>query len=113
MGTGKPFREFIHADDLASAIIFSLMLSKKKIYKIFKSNMPILNVGTNDIISIKNLSIMISKYIGFKGQVEFDRKSPDGTFKKNLDISKMNKLGWSSKITLRQGLKEVIEKRKI
>ena len=112
LGTGRPLREFIHADDLASAIVFSLTINEKKITKLFKQKLPILNVGTNDIISIKKLSKMISKYINYNGNIKFDNKSPDGTFKKNLNTSRMTKLGWFPKIKLDQGLKEVIEKRK-
>ena len=74
--------------------------------------MPMFNVGTKDIISIKKLSKIISKYFFFKGKINFDKKSPDGTFKKNLDISKITKMGWTAKIKLKDGLKEVIEKRK-
>ena len=112
LGTGKPLREFIHADDLASAIIFSLNLKKKKIKTFFRSSMPILNIGTKEIVSIKKLSKLIAKFTGFKGKINFDKQSPDGTFKKDLDISKVTKLGWSSKIKLLDGLKKVIEKRK-
>ena len=112
LGTGKPLREFIHADDLASAIIFSLNLKKKKIKNLFRSSMPILNIGTKEIVSIKKLSKLIAKFTGFKGKINFDKQSPDGTFKKDLDISKVTKLGWSSKIKLLDGLKKVIEKRK-
>ena len=113
LGTGKPLREFIHADDLALAIIFSLNLKKKKkIKNLFRSSMPILNIGTKEIVSIKKLSKLIAKFTGFKGKINFDKQSPDGTFKKDLDISKVTKLGWSSKIKLFDGLKGVIEKRK-
>ena len=112
LGTGKPLREFIHADDLASAIIFSLNLKKKKIKTFFRSSMPILNIGTKEIVSIKKLSKLIAKFTGFKGKINFDKQSPDGTFKKDLDISKVTKLGWSSKVKLFDGLKKVIEKRK-
>ena len=112
LGTGKPLREFIHADDLASAIIFSLNLKKKKIKNLFRSSMPILNIGTKEIVSIKKLSKLIAKFTGFKGKINFDKQSPDGTFKKDLDISKVTKLGWSSKVKLFDGLKKVIEKRK-
>ena len=112
LGTGKPLREFIHADDLALAIIFSLNLKKKKIKNLFRSSMPILNIGTKEIVSIKKLSKLIAKFTGFKGKINFDKQSPDGTFKKDLDISKVTKLGWSSKVKLFDGLKKVIEKRK-
>ena len=112
LGTGKPLREFIHAEDLASAILFSLKLKKSKIYNIFKTKLPIMNVGTNNEISIKNLSQLIAKYLNYNGKIIFDKKSPDGTFKKNLDTSKLNKLGWHPKINFKDGLKKVIENRK-
>ena len=112
LGTGRPLREFIHADDLASAILFSLEIKKTKLKKIFKSNLPLLNIGTKDEISIKNLSKLIAKYNNFEGKIIFDKKSPDGTFRKNLDSSKIKKLGWTPKIKLKNGLREVIENRR-
>ncbi len=112
LGSGKPFREFIHAEDLASAIIFSLKLKKSILVKEFKSKLPILNIGTKDELSIKKLSSLISNYIGYKGKIIFDKISPDGTFRKNLDSSKINYLGWKNKIKFEKGLKEVIQNRK-
>ncbi len=112
LGTGKPLREFIHAEDLASAIYFCLNIKKSLINKKFKSKLPILNVGSKDEISIKKLAILIAKYINFKGKIIFDKKSPDGTFRKKLDSSIINKLGWSTKINFKDGLKKVIENRK-
>ena len=111
LGTGKPLREFIHSNDLASAIFLSLQIEKKILKKNFKNKLPILNVGTNDQISIKKLSVLIAKYINFKGKIIFDKNSPDGTYKKNLDSSKINKLGWSPKINFYKGLKQVIQSR--
>jgi len=113
LGTGKPLREFIHSDDLASAILLSLKINKKILKKKFKNLLPILNVGTRDQISIKKLSILIAKYINFKGKIVFDKNYPDGTFKKNLDSSKINKLGWLPKINFYKGLKKVIQSRNI
>ena len=113
LGTGRPLREFIHAQDLASAIFFALNLDKKRIKKLFKSKLPIINIGTKDEVSIKELAKLIAKYTGFKGKVLFDKKSPDGTFRKNLNSNKINKLGWSPKINFKKGLKKVVEKRKI
>ncbi len=112
LGTGKPVREFIHSNDLASAIYLCLKTAKKDYNKIFKGSLPILNVGTKDYISIKNLSILIARYINFKGKIFFDKNSPDGTHKKNLDSSRILKLGWSPKINFRDGLKKVILARK-
>ena len=111
LGTGKPLREFINSEDLAEAIIFSLKLKNIKLKKKFKNKLPILNIGTKDEISIKNLSKLISELIGFNGEIKFDKKSPDGTFRKNLDTKKINSLGWFPKIKLKIGLKKVIESR--
>ena len=112
LGTGKPIREFIHSNDLASAIYLCLKIKKTTYKKMFKSNLPILNVGTKDKISIKKLSKLIAKFIDFKGKIFFDKNFPDGTYKKNLDSSKINKLGWSPKIKFNNGLKKVIFMRK-
>jgi GDP-L-fucose synthase len=111
LGTGRPFREFINSEDLAEAILFSLKLKNIKLKKIFKNKLPILNIGTKDEISIKNLSQLISELIGFNGEIKFDKKFPDGTFRKNLDTKKINSLGWFPKIKLKVGLKKVIESR--
>lgn len=112
LGTGKPLREFIHSDDLAEAIYTCLCLKKNALKKKFKSKLPILNVGTNQIISIKNLSKLIVKYINFRGKIVFDKNYPDGTYKKNLDSSKINYFGWYPNIDFKEGLKKVILNRK-
>ena len=74
MGTGKPLREFIHADDLAHSILQCLKIKPDTLKKKFKSKLPIMNVGTNEEISIRNLSKLISKIIQFKGKIKFDLK---------------------------------------
>ncbi len=112
LGTGRPLREFIHSKDLASAIYFALKIKNKRLKKIFKSKMPVLNVGTGDEISIKELSNLISKYTNFNGKVLFDKKSPDGTYRKILNSKKINRLGWSAKINFKSGLKKVVENRR-
>lgn len=111
LGSGKPLREFIHSNDLAEAIYFCLKLKKKLLKKIFKSNLPIINVGTKDEISIKKLSYLIAKYTNYNGKIIFDKTSPDGTFRKNLDSSKIRNLGWKPKINFKIGLKKVIYNR--
>ncbi len=112
LGTGKPLREFIHSDDLASAIFLTLNVKKKVLKKNFKNELPIMNVGTKDQISISKLSSLIAKYVNFKGKIIFDKNSPDGTYKKNLDSSKINNLGWFPRIKFYEGLKKVIQSRK-
>ena len=104
MGYRKTEREFLFVDDLARAVFYLINLKKNK--KIFK-NFPIINVGSGDEISIKNLAYKIKKVCKYKGKIIFDKKFPDGTPKKSLDSSKINRLGWKSKVKLEQGLKIV------
>ena len=111
LGTGKPLREFIHTDDLAESIIKCLFVSKKILKKRYKLKLPVMNVGTNEEISIKNLSKLIAKFARYGGKIEFDHKSPDGTYRKGLNSSKIRDLGWYPRIKLEDGLKKVIEKR--
>ena len=110
LGTGKPIREFIHSDDLAEAILKCLKVSSKKINKIFKGKLPILNIGTGENIKIINLAKMISKFSNYNGVIRFDKRFPDGTYKKNLNSQIIKKLGWKPRINLKNGLKEVILK---
>ena len=94
-GTGQPYREFLHVDDLADACLF-LMLNY--------DSEPILNIGVGRDISIKELVELITELIGYTGDIVFDSTKPDGTPRKVLDISKLSKLGWNSSISLRQGI---------
>ncbi len=110
LGTGKPVREFIHSDDLAEAILKCLKVSSKKINKIFKGKLPILNIGTGENIKIINLAKMISKFSNYNGVIRFDKRFTDGTYKKNLNSQIIKKLGWKPRINLKNGLKEVILK---
>ena len=99
-GTGKPLREFLHVDDLASAVLFSM---KNKLTE------PLYNIGTGDELSIEKLSQKIKQMTSFKGRIVFDISKPDGTPRKLLDISKMEKMGWTRKIKLDEGIKKTIK----
>ena len=94
-GTGSPFREFLHVDDLASAILFSL--ENKPEYNL-------LNVGSSKEISIKDLALTIKEIVGFSGEINWDTSKPDGTPRKLMDSSKLLSLGWKPKIDLKPGL---------
>ena len=99
-GTGKPLRDLLFSDDLAEAIYF------------ITKNYPgsqMMNVGSGEEISIRNLSKIIAKIIGFKGKIIFDKRYPDGTPRKILDNSKIKKLGWKKKYSLKKGLKLTID----
>ena len=103
-GTGKAKREFLFVEDLADACIFIMNLSKKKFYGLKKQNLHHINIGTGKDLSIKDLVNKIKSIVGFEGKIEFQKDFPDGTPRKVLDISRIEKLGWKSKIPLEEGL---------
>ena len=111
-GTGKPLREFLHVDDLGEACIFALQRwdsRKQNILKDINGDfLPFLNVGTGSDISIKDLANLISNITGFDGEIKWDKSKPDGTPKKQLDVSRINNLGWYARIPLKKGLEETI-----
>ena len=111
-GSGNVYREFMHVDDLADAVIFVLknwnpdfLDSPKDSYG---KSINHLNVGTGKDITIKNLANIISQITEFNGDVIWDKSKPDGTPRKKLDISLINELGWHAKIDLISGLKKTI-----
>ena len=108
-GTGKPKREFLHVDDLADATIKIMNLSKSKYIKIAGEKFPFINIGSGSDISIKDLAKKISKIVGFKGKMIFDKSKPDGTFQKLMDNTKLKKIKWKPKISLDSGIKKTIE----
>ena len=99
-GTGSPFREFLHTDDLADACVF-LMESYNE--------MEHINIGTGKEISIKELAETVQKVVGFEGKLVFDTSKPDGTPRKLLDVSKLHKLGWKHKIELQEGIEKTYD----
>ena len=112
-GTGSALREFLHVDDLASACIFALEKwdqdSSNAPKDINNNPLRFLNIGTGKDISINELANLISQIVGFNGKIIWDSSKPDGTPKKQLDVSRINNLGWRSKISLEKGLKETIK----
>ena len=96
-GSGLVKREFLHVDDLASAIKFCLTKKIRHSY---------INVGSGEHISIRKLSLIIKDIIGYNGKIKFNRKFPDGVKLRKLDITKIKKLGWKSNISLKNGLIE-------
>jgi GDP-L-fucose synthase len=94
-GSGKPRREFLHVDDLATACLFLLE----------KYDSPeIINVGCGEDLSIRELAGLICDVVGFDGDLTWDKTKPDGTPRKLLDVTKLNKLGWHPTISLRDGI---------
>ena len=105
-GTGKPKREFIYVDDLASAALFIMDLSQEAIMKETSTRLSHLNVGTGKDISICELADIIKTIVGFSGNIEWDDSMPDGTPRKLLDISRLTRLGWKAQVPLAIGLKK-------
>tara|TARA_B100001248_G_scaffold152218_1_gene114415 strand:+ start:7404 stop:8360 length:957 start_codon:yes stop_codon:yes gene_type:complete len=103
-GTGKPLREFLHVDDMASACVHVMNLEKRILAEKVSKNISHLNVGSGKDHSIKELAEIISRVVGFEGEIKFDASKPDGTPRKLLDVSKLQELGWTYSITLDDGL---------
>ncbi len=102
-GSGNPKREFLHVDDLADAVFF---LMEEYDYKDIGE---VINIGSGEDISIKELAETIKRISGFRGELNWDKTRPDGTPRKLLDVSKITKLGWKYKISLDYGIRQVIE----
>ena len=97
-GSGEPLREFLYVDDLAEAILFSLVNDLDS---------DLYNVGSGHEISINELAIMIQQIIGHKGEIIWDKNKPNGTPRKILDSSKLLSIGWNPKVQLYEGIKKV------
>jgi len=99
-GTGSPKREFLHVDDLADACVY-LMQNY--------NDSEIVNIGTGEDLSIRELAEMIKNIVGYQGNINWDSSKPDGTPRKLLDVSKLNNLGWKYKISLDQGIRSTYD----
>ena len=108
LGTGKPKREFLYVADLAKAIIITLATSKKKLINLYGNKLPILNVGSGEEITIRELSKKIAKITKYENTIYFDKNYPNGTLRKKLNSNRIKKLGWKPTISLNEGLKKVI-----
>lgn len=100
-GSGRPRREFLYVDDLASACVHLLCVEEK---------LPdLINVGTGEDISIAELAQLIKDLMGYSGSLENDPSMPDGMMEKRLDVSRITELGWKAQISLKEGLKRSID----
>ncbi len=109
-GSGSPKREFLHVQDLADASVFLLENWKPSRDS---SSLSWVNIGTGTDITIKELAEKIKSVVGFDGEIKWDKSKPDGTPQKKLDVTLINKIGWSSKISLDEGLKRTYQTFKI
>ena len=112
-GTGAPMREFMHVDDLGEASLYVLEKWDPNSDKAPRTKdnkiLSYINVGTGKDISIKDLANKIAKIFAYEGTIEWDFNKPDGTPKKQLDISRLSDLGWKAKIQLDEGIKTTLK----
>jgi GDP-L-fucose synthase len=99
-GSGSPKREFLHADDLADACLYLMD---------HYSDAGLINIGTGEDLSIRELAEMIARITGFDGKIVWDSSKPDGTPRKLMDVSKLHRQGWHHKIELEEGIRMVYE----
>ena len=97
-GTGNPKREFLHVNDLAKAVVFSIENSL---------SVSLYNIGSEVEVSIQELAEIIQKIVGYNGTIKWDLSKPDGTPRKLMDSSKINLAGWNSSIDLIEGIESV------
>ena len=102
-GSGEPYREFLYVDDLADACVF-LMEQKE-----YQDIGEFINIGTGSDVQINSLAAMVMRIVGFDGTIEYDRSKPDGTPKKQLDVSRMSALGWIPKVSLEEGIERTYQ----
>ncbi len=96
-GTGKPKREFLFVDDLAEACVFLMRNYKQREF---------VNIGTGEDVTIKELVSIVQEIVGFNGELKYNSDKPDGTPRKLMDVSKINRLGWVAKTSLKDGIEK-------
>lgn len=99
-GTGTPRREFLHVDDLADACVFLMETYEGS---------EIVNIGVGEDLTIRELAEVIASVVGYRGEIIFDTSKPDGTPRKLLDVTKLNRLGWRARIPLREGIEQTYQ----
>ncbi|EPY4443620.1 GDP-L-fucose synthase [Klebsiella pneumoniae] len=104
LGSGNPKREFLYVDEMAAASVYVMELNKDVYNQFTEPMLSHINVGTGRDCSIKELASAIASVVGYKGKITFDSTKPDGTPRKLLDVSRLAALGWTSKLSLHDGL---------
>jgi len=105
-GTGTPKRELLYSDDLAEACVFLLNLDEATYGTMLsETEPPLINIGTGEDVTIRELAETVQRVIGFDGGLVFDTTKPDGTPRKLMDVSKLHALGWHHKVELEDGIR--------
>ncbi len=112
-GSGTPRREFLYSDDLAAACIFLMNLDEARFSSLLtREEPPLVNIGTGEDLTIRELAKLICRVVGYEGRLKFDPSQPDGTPRKLCDVSKLNALGWRAKTSLEEGIRRTLESAK-
>src|SRR5215472_2888991 len=105
-GTGTPRREFLYSDDLAEACVHLMNLPDARFNSLLsEEEAPLINIGTGEDLTIRELAELISRVLDFDGELEFDTSQRDGTPQKLLDVSRIHALGWKAKVSLEEGIR--------
>jgi len=108
-GSGRPRREFLHVDDMASACIHLMGLQPERYWSGVEERCSHVNVGTGEDVSIAGLAELVARLSGFEGAIRFDRSMPDGSPRKLLDVRRLAALGWRAAIGLEEGVRSTRE----
>lgn len=109
-GTGKPRREFLYSDDLAEACIHLLELAEKEYESLISQEYPpLINIGTGEDLTIRELAELVTRVLEFDCELVFDTSRQDGTPQKLLDVSRIQALGWKAKVSLEEGIRRTYE----
>jgi GDP-L-fucose synthase len=109
-GTGRPRREFMYSDDMADACVFLLTLDEARFGELVQPGAaPLINIGTGKDLTVAELAALVCEVVGFRGRIRQDTARPDGTPRKLLDVSKLEALGWRSRVSLREGIERAYE----
>lgn len=109
-GTGKPRREFLYSEDMAEACLHLMQLPDADYNRFMQEQQPpLINIGTGEDLTIAELAQQVCQVVGYQGDISFDTTRPDGTMKKQLDISQLRTLGWQPHTSLFQGLQSAYQ----
>ncbi|MFT4113586.1 GDP-L-fucose synthase family protein [Silvibacterium sp.] len=109
-GTGTPRRELLYSDDLAEACLYLISLPEAEFAKLLTADEPpLINIGTGEDLTIRELAELVCRVVGFEGELLFDTTRPDGTPRKLMDVSRIKALGWQATTPLEEGIRRVYE----
>ena len=108
-GTGTPWREFLHVDDMAEASLFVFDLDKEAYEANVQPTLSHINVGFGEDVTIAQLAGIIAGVTGFRGRIVYDASKPDGTMRKLMDSSRLNAMGWKAQVALNEGVQKTYD----